>query len=315
MPPDTNPNQPNPSPIPTSGENSSGILPPKQSVMRTFRTDIASEIETKNITQTDIALAEEKRRRSTGAARGGVLGQGFQIPSLKTVGAVIVALFALLFLVAFVYDIVYPDAPETAGGLTPPEPIIFAEKSTQVDLSATKSLADAEKVIGEARNAVSGKKNTLEYLYFSIKNGSTEQILDAQSFFSALLPQAPSPLVRSLGRSFLYGVYTSSEKSPFLLLSLDSYESAYAGMLTWEERLHYEIIPLLGGNPNEQLAGSLSWKDDTLRNTDIRREVDAGGNSILLYSFLDRKTLLITQSDVVFYEVLGRLHTPKPVTQ
>ncbi len=315
MPPDSSQNSANtpPTPIPPS-ENSSGILPPKRGTIRTFRMDVASEISSKNITEADIALAEEKRRRDTGARRLSGSRLGFELPSLKTVGAIGIALLALLFLTAFIYDLVHPEEG-TDTAQRAPESIIFAEKATKVDLSSAKSLADAQKEIEKARNAGSGKKNTVEYLYFSIKNGSSEQILDTQTFFSALLPQAPNPLTRSLGKPFMYGVYTSSEKTPFLLLSLDSYESAYAGMLSWEERLHYDILPLLGGNPNEKLRQELSWKDDTLRNTDIRREVDAGGNSILLYSFLDRKTLLITQSDVVFYEVLGRLHTPKPVTQ
>lgn len=289
-------------------------MPPKRSAIRTFRMDAASEIEGKGISQTDIALAEERRRRETAALAPKRAAGPLSLPSARTI---IIALGVLIILGSLgfgVYSFFF--APKTAStvAVAAPETAIFAEKTTKVDLSGVETLTDAlTKLLTLVTSG--GERNKIEYFYFALTQNGIENIVGAQSFFGAFLSRAPATFIRSLGNAFMYATYTTEKRQPFLLLSIDSYESAYAGMLSWEGTIESDLLPLFGISPGSLPAGEPTWKDDALRNTDIRRELDANGNTILLYSFLDQHTLLITQSDVVFYEVLGRLHTPKPVIQ
>jgi hypothetical protein len=318
------PNQPTQTPPPAittpapanqkpASQPSSGALPPRMMAIRTYRSDVAGEITEKGISQTDIALAEEKRARELGRplSEARLPVEKSRTWLFASLGVVFVALIG-----GFIgYSYLGTTKNITVQTPTGPEALIFAEKKQKVDLSAVTSRLDA---IGTLRTIISKARdpqNTLEYLYFTTKNGTTDAIIPAETFLSTLAPTAPNALVRSLTPDFMYGLYTSGEtKNAFLLLKPASYETAYSGMLAWEGKIDADLLPLFGildlvDKKNE------SWKDDTLQNIDIRREVDQNGNTVILYSFLDKNTILITPSDTVFYEVLGRLHTPKPVTQ
>jgi len=126
----------------------------------------------------------------------------------------------------------------------------------------------------------------------------------------ALEVRAPGPLVRAFGPLFMLGVLGESR---FIILGLESFESAFAGMLAWERDLAEDLGPLfstrelLRSIPN---ASTPIFIDVTDRNKDIR-ELRVEGKTILLYSFFDNEKLVITDSLDTLRTVLDRLRREK----
>ena len=275
------------------------------SPIRTYRSDVASEIRQKNISGLDIALAEQRKNR----ANGTVVTP--ETSNTALYGAIAIVLLLFVVGVGGYFFFVHSNEPVTQTGQIAPESILFADSKTTTDLSGIKNHTELVSAVQKAITSSTSGPNTLSSVSFSLKNPAGERILTASEFIEAAAPHVPGALTRATEGPFMTGTYNATQKSPYLLLRVDSYQSAYGAMLEWENALNADMLPLFGKslpNKNEPLI----WKDDMLRNTSLRREQGGDGKDILLYSFLDDHTLLITTSDVVFYELLARLHTPRP---
>ena len=287
---------------------------PKLSAIRTFRGDISGGVQSGNVSMTNIALAEAARKRAAQASapeptpsrsrRWVVIALG--VAGFALVGAAILAVIGLMS----------TDEPVTQStGLTAPPSIIFTEEAVLID---TNSIADApglHKRIAQEISAPPIKNGRVVSLNFTVGTGADTRILTAQEFFAVMAPTMPSNLLRSLDESFLFGIYFHEKNEPFIILEPDSYENAFAGMLKWEASLAQEILPLFNRKSELSNTRNLNWADKVIRNIDARVEKDANGTVTLVYSFINRNTLVIASSEVGFLEALTRFHTPKPVTR
>lgn len=129
-----------------------------------------------------------------------------------------------------------------------------------------------------------------------------KEMLTAPMFFSLFLPQAPEILARSLAPAFMVGVYhdVAQVGHPFIILKVTSFESSLAGMLAWEKTMSYDIGRLLGIRTED----TQGFKDIVIQNKDTRALLDRSREPVLIYSFLDRTTILITPDRRTFGDVL-----------
>ena len=104
---------------------------------------------------------------------------------------------------------------------------------------------------GERREVVDGQKQAIAKPYEKdtslvyipvIGSSTTPVIFTAEKFFSLLQTRMSDPLIRAFGSSFMFGLYErSSEKTPYILLKVDSLNQVYAGMLAWEPAMADDI--------------------------------------------------------------------------
>ena len=100
-------------------------------------------------------------------------------------------------------------------------------------------------------------------------------------------------------------------ESAFLIIKLASFENAFAGMLMWEKSLSQDIGPLFAtAEFLRSVPPETVFTDITDRNKDIRI-LALGGQPILLYSFLDNNTLIITDSMETLRTLIDRLTQEK----
>ena len=148
--------------------------------------------------------------------------------------------------------------------------------------------------------------------------------LSAQQFISALAPDVPNTLLRTLEPNFLLGVHSfNNTNQPFLILSVDSYEQGFAGMLAWETTMSQDLAPLFPTTsslpaPSTVAATSTQvintgFTDNVVDNHDARVLLDQNGNSILLWAFLDQQTIVITTNQYTLTEIISRLKA-SPIT-
>jgi hypothetical protein len=138
---------------------------------------------------------------------------------------------------------------------------------------------------------------------------------------STLTPNMPQELLRTFTADYMLGLHSYDGNQPFLIFQVDSSQQAYSGMLKWEPRLQSDLSPLFTRAPRpetpQELASSTpatttpevvstGFVDVVLENFDARAIRDQNGDILLLWTFLDPHTLIITTNQYTLREVLSR---------
>ncbi len=269
---------------------------PGIAAIRTLKTDTSAYIKREGVSMLDIAAAEAKRGRSrdSAAVRPGRTRK--------------IILLALIFALA-------AGAAVTAGYLSlkgrrvergpvavfPPPPIV-------PDGEMPVSLADASAV-----SRADVPRNKFFYFPIVVEAGGIKRLASAGEFFGALGVKPPVGLIESLEGGFMLGVFRLSRKSPVLVFKVRSYENAFASMLKWEKNIAYDLAEIMDINA----AGSLktSFYDKEIKNRDARELEGEDGEPALLYSFINRKYLVITTSEEALAEIFRRFTVSKYLNQ
>jgi hypothetical protein len=93
--------------------------------------------------------------------------------------------------------------------------------------------------------------------------------------------------------------------SLFILISVKDYAESYAGMLIWEKDMPKDLGEIFKVSSSLSSTTSL-FTDEAIKNKDLRVLKDQNKNTVLLYSFVDKNTLLITTNEDVFSALLGK---------
>ncbi len=147
------------------------------------------------------------------------------------------------------------------------------------------------------------------YLYKIIDSGNVKQeegpasIKDIVSLWKNKIPDI---LLRSLGNKFMLGVYSTKtgKNVPFLILTTNSYNQTFAGMIKWESTMNEDIYSLFGFKP-KQTNGS--FLDKVIGGENTRMSVDLKGKTQLVYSFVNKKTIVVTTNEEVFKGIVSRV--------
>jgi hypothetical protein len=107
--------------------------------------------------------------------------------------------------------------------------------------------------------------------------------------------------------SFIRGVreiaFGGSYGEAFIVLTTASFDTAFAGMLGWEEAMSSDLSPLFGTpvsssyNPEvrtDTQTSSAYFKDVIASNKNARLLVDENGEDRIVYTFIDQNTIVIT---------------------
>ncbi len=178
-----------------------------------------------------------------------------------------------------------------------------------------------------------------ETFYVSLVLTATDdslQPISSPAFFALFKQNAPASLIRAFGSKMMFGFYKTTQNEPFLLIQVESFDNAYAGMLEWEKLMNAdigalftnrtlsitEVIPPTGSSTattttqrtlNADIANAGAFEDETIKNKDIRILRTKQGDTILLYSFIDKNTLIITSSTEVLSTMVNKIADQKLV--
>lgn len=188
---------------------------------------------------------------------------------------------------------------------TPENRLISAERMIDIDTSALTRSEIINTITAEAEIGLPAGQVT----HINIPSSP-------QEFFIALDVRAPSNLLRAFGPIFMMGTLGNEpseedregEPSTFFLIRLSSFENAFAGMLGWENRMFEDIGPLFSTRSharNESLEAE--FRDIITRNKHTRVLYTPDGEVLLLYSFFDNNTLIITDKEESLRTLINRL--------
>jgi|ERR1035437_701932 hypothetical protein len=179
-------------------------------------------------------------------------------------------------------------------------------------------------------------------LYIELTNGATSTTpITTNELFGILKTNIPGNALRAFDTNFMFGFYGANGNQPFLLISLTSFDNAFNGMLQWEKDMNTDIgtifssgaVPLTqyvptsipsvassSGTKNATTTGVAAittlvnlgptpnnyFGDITIQNKDARVLKNSRAQTILLYSFINQNTLLITSNEATLTGMIGK---------
>lgn len=298
---------------PNLNQNPAGEMPTgdkKVPTIRTYKSDVAEFIKKEGKTLADIAIAEEKRITENQAVN---IGE----PEKREWGRkVILISLGLVVLAALTFGgiVIFGGNKIDDGSSPEPEttPAMFLgtidEKS--LDISGLNEIS----AISAVKNALKDQSSPFYILSVEARNTSGKlEKLPARNFLETVDIYPPADLIRSMKKD--YAVGSLGGKSVFLILKNSYYANTFAGMYQWEDTMAKDLSELLN-LPKFELAtatpeNSSGFVDIIANNRDIRALRDKIGRTVLLYSFIDKETIVIAPNETALKAVSDKLAKTK----
>lgn len=289
-----------------------------QIIVRTYMSDMAEAVRQNEMSVIKIALEEQKRRE-----RGDYY--------LKVEGTPKKKLFWIMggiLILAGAIGITYFAIQKGKEKELPP-PIIQTfvslvsyDTEESIDITNIVNKSDLVKIIENELN----KKNvngSIKALFLKKTIDGLISPFSLNNFWEITKTNIPGTLTRSFAEEYTLGVYTPispyDKNRLFLIIKINNYDQAYAGMLEWEKNMLSDLFPVFKIDINEENKELLEkqFKDIIIKNKDARILYTNDGADILFYIFPDKKTLIITDSQEAIKEIITRLlaQQAKPLSE
>lgn len=295
-------------------QNSTPKKEPNMGSLNTMQGDYLRAVRDTDTTLADVALEaqERKRRAQYGTDKGVVRVAQKSHTALYTI---LIAFFLVgaIGLIGYRVYLSSQEAPDPFANFAVPAPIVPNE---QIGVSSQTFQSGFESVISNLSTQTEVNENEIVHIYFtdgeirklrSINEENPVEITNIATLFTLLSRDIPPSLGRSLEQNnYVFGIYglPDNNRSQFLLLKTQTYPSTFAGMLAWEKTMAKDLQTIL----QLEIHEDATFKDVLFLNKDIRILETPRGKTVLLYSFIDTNTILITKSTDVYKDLLTRYY-------
>ncbi len=276
------------------------VFPPKRAVVveapREFRSttrEIANETSVVTPQEKDLVPRVERREepltppttQSNNLIRYGIL-----------IG--IVALGITLAIVASIYFNIFKKNPEPVRETLPTTTFLKTAKQTPLELTGSKNefLTNLRTLAGNAPSGITQFYPTISDAS-SVRPATTGEVLD---FIGARITDKT---VRTLGDTFMIGSVTTASNEPFIILQTNSFDALFAGLLEWEPFLYEDFTPFFSP---QSFGTAPGYTDIVLGNAPARALLDANGTEVLVYTFVNQHTLVISTSREALIEIISQ---------
>ncbi len=329
---------PTPTPPPVKKEEETVVKP-----LQTFQGDIEKVVKGKNVSVLSIATAEADRRAQAPLTPA---GPQHEVPSVfplvksaSMIGGGVLLLAAAVAL--FAYLLVPPPAENNT--IEPVTPFISIDETGSVTLENPLSRDALMRELTALRDTYGLSLGFMAEIQVALGSAEGPRELSVRELMQTMAPRTPEALLRTLKPEYLLGIHSYDGNQPFLLLSTDAYESAFAGLLEWEYTMRGELLPFFDRKPpirtpvqptlpatpvSTSTATSTSgatstptttpqtvstviqteFADRIIENHDARVIQNEYKDILFLWTFIDRQTILITTNDATVREVIRRLN-------
>ncbi len=257
--------------------------------LRTLKTDASEAAKKGKTSLADLYKKQQATQKIESIKSSFFLNKKFLI----SVG---VLLTTVLFLGVFLF--LGKEEKETKITIeTVPTPIIASQ-----DENLIKTRED-ENLKTQLTNVFQKKFTPGDLVYFPILDFSTDKYLTSKDFLRELEANVPVFLTTFLENEFFLGLWVLQENHPALIFKIKDgeFDNAFSGILKWEKNI-FEDIGFLS-NKKVSKDEVLAFKDKIIKNQNVRILENAEG-TVLLYSFFNKKFLIITEDTKTFEEIV-----------
>lgn len=271
--------------------------------LRTYQGDIENVVGNKKTSIASIAIAEHKRqeeRRETTPQTQSFFTE-LTNKSFLTAGIGLVILGLVIVGAGYIIKSLDFSSP-TPEKIT----VVSFTKKIDVPIASSTRARLIDSILAVKNNP--GGQNSLVY-FNPIDKSEPAHIADV---LNLLTPHIPQSLTRSLDTQYMIGVYTFDTSEPFIILTTADFALSYSGMLKWEESMAQDLGEIFSISTNNA-SNTPVFTDEAINNKDLRVLTDGSKKTVLLYSFLDKNTILITANESIFTALLNKFVTSKMV--
>ncbi len=264
--------------------------------LRTYKGDVEEAISKNNYSASSIMLAEQQR--------GNQSHVDMEQPRDNTIRNKFFAIAggALLLLgIITVSAVYYIKSSETTAVIQRTKAIIGFSEERDLNVATSTS----ENLIGRIISEKQGFKmpiNSVLYINTVKANGTP---IETQNLLLILAPRMPDSLSRAFDGKYMIGVYSYDTNEPFIILTTSDFASSFAGMLGWEKDMVQDLGKMFSVTQNTASTTKV-FVDVTMRNKDLRVLRDSTGKTLMLYSFINKSTLLITKNETILNSVVAK---------
>ncbi len=272
-----------------------------QKPLRTYESDLAAVMSKNKTSSATIAIAESKRKEETQRNEQAESGE----PKKSHAKQILLTFLGFVFIGAGAFGGYY-FYKKSAFARPPVEvqPIVIPSiipYDKQVALSTTSK---GDKLIAEMHALINAE---------TMPPGKIVELSTGVSV-SAFIQQAaiavPDMIQRSITDRWMLGAYTEETggKTIFIALSTDFFQNVFAGMLAWENTMPDDLATFFGYTQDDSYFNTQgTFSDKVIRNRDVREFRNAEGELLLLYSFVNKETLIITTTESALIAEIDRI--------
>lgn len=286
-------------------DNPSKTAPPvyskqKLKALRTYQGDMQELISETNASVATIAIAEQKRKVERNFKE--------EVQKYEVKNKFLVVLGITLFILGIItIGTVYFFQSRGTEVISETDKTIITFSEKKPILTNTRQSVVSE--IGSQLKNWDTPANSVLFLDFT-DSMETKSPSDVKKVIPLIGPTIPPNLLRTLENDYMVGIYSFDKNVPFIILKSDDFGIGFSGMLKWEETILKDLDFMFN------LEGDISkytFQDESFRNKDLRIVKNEERQTVFLYSFLDRETILITSNEDAFNTLLGKYVNSKMI--
>ncbi|HBD24689.1 MAG: hypothetical protein A2566_03120 [Candidatus Zambryskibacteria bacterium RIFOXYD1_FULL_40_13] len=269
-----------------------GETKPSVKSLRTYQGDVEEAVQKNSFSATTILVAEQKRKEENPETIDTPEDARDRNKFFAMAGGILLILGVLT--VASIY---YIKSREEIAVLEQTKTLMSFSREKLMPVTDLTRDEFIDSILTEKR-AFDLPVNSVLYINVVDKLNKPESI---DTLLSLLGPQMPSALKRAFEKEYMLGVYSFEANEPFIILKTKDFPSSYSGMLKWEENMVFDI-----GRLFSVPEGTAGFVDEAFRNKDLRVLKNDNKKTVLLYSFIDKNTLIITANENVLMAIISK---------
>lgn len=188
--------------------------------------------------------------------------------------------------------------------ITPANRLVAVQKEVALNFASTTRETLLSTINEEAAD---NEEEAIMHVVMRQGSWKDAELVTSEEFLKKMEVSAPSSLIRALHPHLMLGAV--GEKR-FIIIKIDSFENAFPGMLSWEQKLPQDLGGIFSTAPLlKTSAPQTVFKDVVSKNKDVRVLYSTGSTSepVLLYSFFENKMLIITENLPTLRILIDRL--------
>lgn len=265
--------------------------------LRTYQGDVDNLIHKTKASVITIAVAEQNRK-----AKIEPEPERESNPETKNKFFIFVGTFLFVLGIIVVGVFYFLSTQNKIVQVSQSSAVLNYDKEADISVAGMTHGTLVQKILDEQKN-FSLPANSILYI------NTTDSVLptDTQTILPILAPQIPLSLLRNLSQSYMIGVYSFDKNQPFIILTVDDYGQGFSGMLKWEGTMVSDLGQIFGIAPlASSNLDSYTFSDESLNNKDLRIIQNSSRQTVLLYSFIDKNTIIITSNENTFSALLNK---------
>lgn len=259
--------------------------------LRTYQGDIAKFIKEKDQSAVTIALKEKEEKEKVQREEKAQLKQSVAVKLPSGALRLILSIF-LLVAGVLVGGYAYLSRDINVPVVVESDSLIHADNKAVVEINSLTPMTFKETIFSAKQNVKEDKITEIK-----ISDSANQRPIPLQELLAKLKFNMPPGLSRSLSGEYMVGVFRlKDDSSLFLIFKETDYGIAFRDMLNWEGSLYNNFSSILvSESATSTPVANYTFRDYIVSNKDTRAVLE--GNKVkLLYTFLDKNTILITES-------------------